>query len=198
MKNITAKFVATLILSLSPFAVSQESVNLDRMSLGYLQLDDDFSEASGAVVGFTTSFGANQNWVIGASGGSLDFDDVSATADIYQFGIGYASYGESSATILSVGVGQTNATVCYFGCYSDGVSFTFTSLDYIYNATDSIELTAGLTAQNISDSDADVSTTVGVGLGVNFYVTPNVALTLDVGRDNDDVTSAGVGILYRF
>ena len=198
MKSIIINFVAAVIVSLSPFAASQESVNLDRMSLDYLQLDDDFTTASGAVIGFTTSFGENQNWVIGASGGSLDLEDVSATADIYQFGIGYASYGENSATVLSVGVGQTNATACYFGCYSDSVSFTFTSIDYIYNATDSIEITAGLDATNVSDSDADVSTTVGLSLGANFYLTQNVAFIVGVGRDNDDVTSAGVGIMYRF
>ena len=67
MKSIIINFVAAVIVSLSPFAASRESVNLDRMSLDYLQLDDDFTTASGAVIGFTTSFGENQNWVIGAS-----------------------------------------------------------------------------------------------------------------------------------
>ena len=200
MKNILFKTVSVLLIGFAPFALAQESVDLDRVSLSHVQIDG--GDASGESLGFTSSFGDNQQWVFGASSTWADVEEeaIGAAADQYLIGFGYATYGENSATIFSIGGGNVDTDVCIsgLGCGSDSSSFIFTGLDYIHNATDAIELTVGLTALNFTGSDVDSSTSVMLDVGANFYVSDNVAFTLGLGADDDDTTTASIGLLYRF
>jgi hypothetical protein len=200
MKNVLLKIVPVLLIGFAPFALSEESVNLDRVTLSHVQIEG--GDATGESLGFTSSFGENQQWVFGASATWADAeeDGIGASSDQYQLGFGYATYGENSATILSIGGGNADTDVCIsgFGCGSDSSSFIFTGLDYIYNATDAIELKVGLTALNFTGSDVDSSTSVILDIGANFYVSDNVAFTLEFGADDDDTTAASIGLLYRF
>lgn len=189
---------------LSSNALSQETnvdnVNLDRFSLSYNSYNDSEGDtASGGQLSVTTALGKNENWVLGVSARGISYDDFDASGTDQKFSVGYAFYGNNSASIITAGIGNVDVTACYSGyCASGDESYTFTNLTYIHSISENVEYNLNLTLENYSDDSSDSTTYVTLGAGAAFYFNESFSLIGSVSSDDDSNTSVSFGLNYSF
>ena len=71
-------------------------------------------------------------------------------------------------------------------------------LDFIQRVSPTVEVTANLDGRRLLDDDySDNGTTVSGGLGANFFVTRDLGLSIDVGRDSNRISTVSIGFVYR-
>lgn len=173
-------------------STNQVPINLNRVSLaGSYSRNDAKSgrgeSTSGGGVGLTHAFGAGQNWIVGFAGATARVkggreDNV----DARLLGIGYASYFEKSAVTFSLLGGRAGRGVGGIG------------LDFIQRISPTVEVTASLMGVRLLDEDySDDGATVSSGLGANFFVTRDLGLSIDVGRDSNRISTVSIGFVYR-
>ncbi len=186
---------SVLLTALLAFSVSAGAQGFDYnyFSVGYqrLNLDDGFFDVDGDGFGLNGSFAVNESFFVFAGYGMGEFEEQGITIDVDTLSAGIGWHTPLSEQVDFVaGLSYEYVDVGASGFGSQDENGYGLGVGLRYQASDAIELNAGINYIDLGDGDD-----TGFGVGLLYGVTENVdvGLTADWGDD-----SSAYGINGRF